>query len=104
MAVSRAQLPQPPRMSKSQALERVRQLKQQIVIGSIVAFAAFIGLISGRISGLLAALSQQGDNSPALQQNQNNGFFDQGGQYNSGGSNVSSQPGYSPPVTGSGTS
>jgi hypothetical protein len=89
-------------MSKNEALARVRQLKRQVVIGSVILFLVVVGFITNTFAGWAQALlsTNASDN-----QNQGGGFFNQGNQNNTnnGGSNVGSSSG-SAPVSGSGGS
>ena len=90
----------PPRLSKSEALERLRRLKRWVIGGSVATFLTVGGLISAHTFGWTLPSLQSNQQT---QQDQNGGFFNQGGQTNNGGSNVGTSGG-SLPVTGSGSS
>ncbi len=90
-----------PRLSKNEALERIRQLKRWVVGGSMATFLAVGGLISAHTFNWTLP-SIQSDSNQQTQQDTNGGFFNQGSQTN-GGSNVGTSNG-SQPVTGSGSS
>jgi hypothetical protein len=90
-----------PRLSKNEALARVRQLKRWVVGGSLATFLTVGGLISAHTFGW--SLSSILSSDQQTQQDQNGSFFNQGSQTNSGGSNVGTSNG-SQPVTSTSSS
>jgi uncharacterized membrane protein YgcG len=88
----------PPSPKKAALLSRIAQLKRQVVISSIVAFAVVVGFISGAWGSVGSWVSQQFFSASATQQTDSgSNFFNQGNNSdNSGGNNVGTSGGQSP--------